>query len=149
MWLVLRWAWEGREHRARTIPMPELVCRVRTELSTVPGLLLLPLLSPISQQTCHPTGTALRDFMPSTNGTCSHTCSDLRQKTVLAAEVCWRPEVLWPCLLLLVQFLVPVLGLLNPETVQKLLVDPFCSARTAKGKGLAQQMKSEYELLPY
>lgn len=23
MWLVLRWAWEGREHRARTIPMPE------------------------------------------------------------------------------------------------------------------------------
>ena len=149
MWLVLRWAWEGREHRARTIPMPELVCRVRTELSTVPGLLLLPLLSPISQQNCHPTATALWDCVPGTNGTRSHTCSELCGKTVLAAEVCWRTEVLWPCLLLLVRFLVPVLGFLNPETVQKQLVDPFCSARTAKSKGLAQQMKSEYELLPY
>lgn len=55
MWLVLHWAWEGRKHRARTTPMPELVCRVRTKLSSVPGLLLLPLLSPTSQQTCHPT----------------------------------------------------------------------------------------------
>lgn len=54
MWLVLRWAWEGRERRARTIPMPGLVCSVSTARSTVPGLLLPPLPSPISQQACHP-----------------------------------------------------------------------------------------------
>lgn len=120
MWLVLHWAWEGREHRARTILMPELACRVRTELSTVPGLLLLPLLSPISHQTCHATATALQDSVPGRNGTCSHTCSELCRKTVLAAEASWRTEVLWLCLLLLIQFLVPVLGFLNPESVQKL-----------------------------
>lgn len=142
MWLVLCWAWEGRKHRARTIPMPELVCRVKTELSTMPGLLLLPLLSPISQQNCHPPATALWDCMPGTNGTCSHTCSELCGKTVQAAEVCWRTEVVWLCRLLLVQFLLPFLVFLNNETVQKQQIDPFCSSRTSKSEGLAQQMKS-------
>lgn len=97
MWLVLHWAWEGRERRARTIPMPGLVCRVRTARSIVPGLLLPPLLSPISQQARHP--AAFRDCVPGTNGTCSHTCFELCRKTVLAAEICWRTEVLWPWLL--------------------------------------------------
>lgn len=135
---------EGQRAQSQDYTDARAACRVRTQLRTVPGLLLLPLLSPISQQTCHPTATALQDCVPGTKGTCSHTCSELCRKTVLVAEVCWRTEVLWLCLLLLVQFLAPVLGFLNPEIVQKLLVDPFCSAGTAKSKGLAQQMKSEY-----
>lgn len=42
----------------RTVLMPELGCRVRTELSTMLGLLLLPFLSSISQENCHLTVTA-------------------------------------------------------------------------------------------
>lgn len=88
-------------------------------------------------------------LFPSKIGTYSHTCSELRGRTVRAAEVCWRTEVLWLCLLLLVQFLLPVLVFLNNKTVQKQLVDPFCSSRTSKSKGLAQQLKSEHKLLLY
>lgn len=147
MWLVLHWAWKGRERKARTIPMPELVCRVRTELSTVSGLLLLPLLSPISQQNCHPIATALWDCVSGTNDTYSHTCSELCRD----CPRCWGllENSTLAMTLLLVWFLVPILVFLNSETVQKKLVNTFCSARTAKSKGLAQQMKSEYELLPY
>lgn len=113
-------AWEGRARRARTAPTPALLCS---------------------------RGCAQHHTRPPAPHSGSQSPANLSYG--LAAEVCWRAEVLWPFLLFSVQFHVPVLGYLNPETVQKPLVQKLCPARIAKGKGLAQQMKSECELLPY
>lgn len=99
-------------------------------------------ISPYSQQT-RPTAQHL-DCVPGTNAlTPAPSCAESR---VLATEVCWRAEVVWLCLL--VRFHTPVLGSLNLETIQKMLVQKLCPAWIAKGKWFAQQMKSEYELLP-
>lgn len=97
--------------------------------------------SPCTQWTC-PTATAL--------GLClAQMLSHLLQAVLKAVSWLQRfAEEQKYSLCLLVQFHLPVLGSLNLETSQKMLVQKLCPAWIAKGKGFAQQRKSEYELLP-
>lgn len=88
--IVLGMGGQGAQGQ-RTVLMSELRHRVRTEL--MPGLLLPPFISSISQQNCHFTVTALYF---GTNGICSYTCSELSGNTALGAEVCWRCTLVMP-----------------------------------------------------
>lgn len=94
--VVLGMAGQGAQGQ-RTVVMPELGCRVRTELSAVPGFLLLPFPSFISQQNCHLTVTALYLAQMASVPTPAQTCVEILPKVLSFAG-----DVLWSCLLLLV-----------------------------------------------
>lgn len=70
-----------RAQSQRTVLMPELASvqsvRVRTELSTIPGLLQLPFLSSISQQNCHLTVMALYLAQMASVPTPAQTCAEI------------------------------------------------------------------------
>lgn len=81
-----------RAQSQRTVLMPELGCRVRTELSTMPGLLRLPFLFYFPAKL----SSYSHSTLPGTNGICSHTCSNLCGNTVLSPEVFWRCTLVKP-----------------------------------------------------